>query len=650
MNFFQLFFSLGIFLLSTTISISQTSLVQKTDSTGIYRLTDIVITATKTNTSTLELANSISIIDSAEISNRNTLNLFDLLKNEYGLSTTTQGGPGTLSNIYLRGGSASYTHVLIDGVEMNLTSDPNGVYDFAALSPDNIERIEILRGPQSILYGSDAMAGVINIITRIGSGSPGFSLSAEGGSYNTYKLNTGLTGSINNFNFVLAAGRVKSDGFSAANEKYGNKEKDGFQRDNIATAVGYMFSEDLRTNFYFRFLDSKADYDQSGIYGDDHTYKFDQEEFSLRSETELNLLNKFWNQKFGASFIRNIRKYKYDETVNNPVSSNSLYDGRKFKIDWQNNLDFNEINLLSLGVDFEIDEAVSEFNSSSEFGNYVSLFPKSDSKTIGLYLQDQLRVNNELFISAGVRIDNHDKFGSSFTYRIASSYIIWQTDTKLKATIGTGFKTPSLFYLYDPAFGNPDLQPEKNVGWDAGIEQFLWNEGISFGITYFQNSFEDLFGFESNFKTININKAETKGIEIYSTLKPFFGLDAKLNYTYTDAIDKSAGIQADERKLVRRPEHKIGGYISYSFSDRTNANVEIIYVGERDDIDFSNFTSKRIQLDSYVLLNLAAHYKLFDFLRLNVRMENLLDRDYEEVFGYGTPGISFYGGVSLNFN
>ncbi|MFO7526539.1 MAG: TonB-dependent receptor [Ignavibacteriaceae bacterium] len=650
MKFFQIVFFLGTFLLSSALSISQTSVVQKTDSTGIYRLTDIVISATKTNTNTLELANSISIIDSAEIANRNAFNLFDLLKNEYSLSTTTQGGPGTLSNVYLRGGSASYTHVLIDGVEMNLTSDPNGVYDFAALSPDNIDRIEILRGPQSILYGSDAMSGVINIITRKGSGSPGFSLSAEGGSYNTYKLNAGLTGNINNFNYSIAAGRVKSGGFSAANEKYGNNEKDGFERDNISTAVGYKFTEYLKTNFILRFLDSKADYDQSGIYGDDPTYKFDQEEFSIRNETEINLLNKFWNQKFGASLIRNIRIYKYDVTVNNPTASTSLYDGRKIKIDWQNNLNVNKNNLLSMGVDFEIDEAVSEFKSSSELGNYVSLFPKRDSRTIGLYLQHQLRVNEEFFISAGVRIDDHDKFGSSFTYRIAPSYIIWQTGTKLKATVGTGFKTPSLFYLYDPAFGNPDLQPEKNLGLDAGIEQFLWNEGISFGITYFQNSFKKLFGFDNNFRTININRAETKGLEIYSTIKPFFGLDAKLNYTYTDAIDKSAGLQAEERKLVRRPEHKMGSYLSYNFSESTNANVEIIYVGKRDDIDFNNLGSTRIQLDPYVLLNLAAHYRLFDFLRLNIRVENLLDSDYEEVFGYGTPGLSFYSGIILNFN
>jgi vitamin B12 transporter len=646
-KFTILFLALLVF---SSFSLPQSSLVQKADSSGKYKLSDVVISATKTNTSTLELANSISTIDSAEISNKNSFHLFNLLRNEYGLSFTSQGGPGTLSNIYLRGGSPSFTHVLIDGVEMNLTSDPNGVYDFASLSSENIERIEILRGPQSILYGSDALAGVINIITRKGNGSPSYSFSADGGSYNTYKGNASLYGSLNKFNYSISLGRIQSDGFSAANEKYGNTERDGFRRNNISSSFGYRILENLNTNIVLRFLKSDADYDQSGIKGDDPTYKFNQEEFFIRSETKLNLFNSLWEQKFGASFIKNVRKYKYDETVNNPFSSTSLYDGRKLKLDWQNDLNLSDNNLLSIGIDFEIDEAVSEFNSFSSFGDFISLFPKNDSRTFGLYLQDQIKIDNQFFASAGVRIDNHDKFGSSFTYRLAPAYIFWQTGTKFKATAGTAFKTPSLFYLYDPAFGNPDLKPEKNFGWDAGIEQFFWSNGISIGVTYFHNNYEDLFGFDDNFKTININKAETKGIELYSTFKPFLGFDLKLNYTYTNAKDISEGLMDESTKLIRRPEHKAGGFISYNLSEKSNANLELIYVGKRDDLDFSTFPSTRIQLDPYVLINIAANYRVFDFLRLNIRIENLLNADYEEVFGYGTAGISVYGGFSFAIN
>lgn len=206
-------------------NLSQNSSVQKTDTTGLYRLNDVVVTATKTPTHKFEIANSISVIDWRQIENSNAENVLDLLKNEVGLTYTRQGGNGTLSNINIRGANNSYTLVLVDGVEMNLVNDPGGVYDFSALPIDNIDRIEILRGPQSTLYGSDAMAGVVNIITKKGSGSPKFNLFTEGGSYQTYKALIGLNGAIQNLNYSLTLSRTGSEGFSVATEDSGNVEK-----------------------------------------------------------------------------------------------------------------------------------------------------------------------------------------------------------------------------------------------------------------------------------------------------------------------------------------------------------------------------------------------------------------------------------------
>lgn len=650
-NFF-LFLFFAVLLFSQIIS-SQEKIIEKTDVQGLYKLSEVVVSATKNRTSTLELANSVTVIDSAEIANRNSYNVFDLLKNEYGVSFTRQGGPGTLSNISIRGGNADYTLVLVDGIEVNLSSDPSNVYDFAFLSTDNIQSIEILRGPQSTLYGSNSLSGVVNVITRKGNGKPNFSLLTEAGSYKTYRTSLGLNGSVSDFNYSVTLGRTKSDGFSAASEKYGNFEKDGYQKDNISSRFGYNFGRIAELNLFMNYNNSKSNYDQfGGKFGDDPTYIFNQEEFSFRGEGKLNLFEGKWNQKIGASIIRNIRKYSFDVSEFNFASSRSLYDGRKTKFDWQNNFNLNKNNLLTLGFETEKEETVSEYYYFSTFFNSTSIFPKKESNTFGIYLQNQFNFGQNFFGTIGVRLDKHDKFGSAFTYRLAPAYIIWQTCTKLKATFGSGFKAPSLFNLYDPVFGNPDLHPEKSLGFDAGVEQFLAHNLISVGVTYFQNNYNDLLGYDQNYRTINVKKAKANGIETYLTSKLTNDFVFKMNYTFTNAKDESDGVLEVNRKLVRRPEHKIGSYFSYNFSQRINSNFEILYVGKREDLVFDNitFASSRIKLDPYVLINFAAHYQLLDFIVLNLRLENILDSDYEEVYGYATPGFSIYGGIKLSLN
>ena len=646
--FFSFVFLIFIF------SVAVTAQYQQADSLRSFELSNVVVTATRTATPVYELASSVSLIDSTQIKNSHNFNIYELLQSQTGISISQQGAPGAFTQVYIRGADPSQTQVLIDGIDMNMVNDPGNTYDFADLSTDNIDRIEIIRGPQSTLYGSDALAGVINIITKKGSGKPKFTISTEGGSYNTYKGALGSSGALNKMNYSLALSKFKTDGFSAADQKFGNTEKDGTDNYNVSARIGYDISNNFNLNFFGRFTKANTDLDQfGGPYGDDPTYKYNLEEGAYRLGGNLKLFSGEWNQKFGISFSKNLRKYKFYVTQNNPAESRSNYNGKRLRFEWQNNFQIFPENILIFGIETENESASSYYYYNNVLSgsplSTISEFPEQSVQTTGIYLENQLKVNNSFFGSIGVRYDKHEKFGSVVTFRIAPAYVFWSTGTKIKATYGTGFKAPSLFYLFDPAYGNPDLSPEKSRGWDAGIEQYLFGYSVTAGVTYFQNTFTDLFGFDSYFKTVNINKSETKGLEFYLQAKPSLNIFVYANYTYTDSKDLSPGSVDENLPLLRRPKHKAAINIDYRFTESLNADAEAIFVGKRDDKNFSTYPATRIILDSYTLLNASATYKVNNLIQFYGRLVNILNSAYEEIYGYGTAGRSGYIGLKISF-
>lgn len=626
----------------------QNSIIQKDDSTGFYKLSDVVVTATRTETPLIELASSITVIDSAEIANSKKDNVIDLLRDEYGVDVVQQGGPGKLANVLIRGGNAAHTLVLLDGIEMNMPSDPGNTYDFSSLLTDNIQRIEILRGPQSTLYGSDALAGVINIITKSGTKGNKFFLSGEGGTYNTYKFNGAFNGAYENLDYQINLSRMKTDGFSSASARYGNTEKDGAANFSGSLKTGYSIYKNFRLDFFYQHSAADADLDQfGGQFGDDPTYLFKMEENSLRFESLFSNEKNTWNGKAGVSYMRNVRKYSFDSTAINPFASNSLYDGKKVKIDIQNTFNLSKPLSFTAGIEHEKETAFSNYFEYHTNATLESTFPSKNTTTLGMFIEEQSNISDMFFVNLGVRYDHHNRFGDAATYRAAPAFVIWATGTKLKATYGTGFKSPSLYNLFDPFTGNEQLKPEKSTGWDAGIEQYLWSNKITAGVTYFNNNFENLFGFDSNYKTININKSQSRGVEAYVTLRPLDGLNLKINYTNTRTRDLSENSPDKNLPLLRRPEHKGVFSINYSFLDKFDTYLDAIFVGSRDDKVFSGGQVNRIKLDSYVLINVAASYDIFSYLRIYARADNVSDTYYEEVYGYATPGLSFYGGFKL---
>lgn len=623
------------------------SVFSQTDSVKTI-LNEIVITATKSETPYYQIGSSMSIINSDLIQQKQLKTIVDVLKEIPGLSITQLGGPGKQTSVFMRGTNSNHVLVILDGVELNDPSSPSNAFDFSSLNVYDISRIEVVRGSQSTLYGSEAIGGVINIITKKGNSKPQYYFEGEAGSNNYYRTSFSALGEYEKLNYSVFASRAESKGISVANSIYGNNEKDGFANTNFSTNLEYGFNENWKVNFIYKFLKSNADLDQNDKLGDDPNFTFRQEEHIVKLNLSSLLFNGLWKQDFSVSQIRRFANaFDLPDVVHKNSSSDSYNNGSRFKIDWQNNLFLMNQNILTFGFDSETEKANSSYSSNSDWGPFNSVFPNQSTNTLGIYLQDQFEYDKSFFLTAGFRYDSHKKFGSVTTFRIAPVYFVKETNTKIRSSYGTGFKAPSLYYLFDPAFGNSELKPEKSKSFDIGIDQFFNNGNNSLSITYFINNIQDMFGFDKNFKTVNIAKAKTSGVEFNATAK-INEITLTGNYTYTNAIDDYELSPEYKQELLRRPKNQFYFYSNYNINQNFDLNLSIKYVGKRIDKDFSSFPSKRITLPDYTLINLATSYKVNNLITIYGRIENLFDKKYEDVLYYGTLGRSFYLGVDFS--
>lgn len=612
-------------------------------------LSEIVVTANRTETPYYSLASSVTVITAEVISKHHLNTVVDVLREVPGISIIQQGGQGKISSLFMRGANSNHTLVFIDGVKMNDASSPNNAFDFSTLNTNDIEKIEIVRGPQSTLYGSDAIAGVVNIITKQSLKKQNYSFSIEGGSYSFYKGNLSMDGNYGIMNYYLSALSTGSKGISASNSKYGNTENDGFSNNSLTSKFSLNFLPYLKLNFLYKYTKLKTDLDQNEKLGDDPNFKYKVEEQLFKSNIKLNLFDDKWEQLLSASLVKSNRNSIDEFDAIRPSSSSDSYNrAQRIKFDWQNNLHFLSNNLITLGIETELEKANTSYISNSQWGPYESIFPEKSARTTGIYLQDQINLANSFFASLGLRLDKHEKFGSITTFRIAPAYYFNATNTKIKISYGTGFKAPSLYYLFDPLYGNPDLKPEESKGWDLGIEQYLANGAFSFGITYFKLNLSNMFGYDANFRTINIAKASSKGLEIFATVSNFKRFSINSNYTFNETKDEYENSSDYNKPLLRRPKHQLFLSVGYKFNDVLTFATQIKYVGKRDDKDFSTYPAQRVTMPDYTIVNFSTTLKLFNYLELYGRIENLFDKDYEEVLYYGTLGRSFYLGCNLN--
>jgi vitamin B12 transporter len=618
----------------------------------------VVTTPNFTATTLGTTGSSITVVTAEQIRQKGQVNVAEVLRGLPGIDVVRASSPGSQTSVFIRGAAAEQTKVLIDGVPANDPISPGRAFDFANLSVDNIERIEVLRGPQSVLYGSDALGGVISIITKKGQGAVNGTVGAWGGSFNTMNSSASAGGSRGPIYYSVAGSYFNTDGFSAASSRLpGNVENDGFQLGTISTRTGWQPSDNVNLDFTFRYNQGNVDIDKGGgPFRDDlnDTNTYQQTVAGVRLSTTSAA---GWYEQQLSYYVSDVKR----GTNSRPDLPNTdffqgYFRGNTQQVNWRNTFHLLDNERLGSSVTFGASyqtETGSSHSDSSFFG-----FPNSDAfaKTSlddgAVYGENQIRVAENWYTTIGVRSDHYNVYGANDTYRMTSLYRVSGTNTGIHGTLGTGFRAPTIYQRFDPFSGNANLNPESSKGWDIGIEQPMFDGLLVPNVTYFRNDFSNFIDFDQNtFVFINIPQVRTSGVE-FSTL--FVLTDRSTlttSYTYTDTDGPSIATPpplGQNALLLRRPRNKLGVvYNRRSASGRLNWNVNGVYVGQRD--DSTGFPSTRVVLADYVLVNTALTYDVSQSLQLMGRIDNVFNEKYEEVFGFGVAPISAYAGATLRF-
>lgn len=581
-------------------------------------LQEIVVTASRIEEPEKEVTSSVTVIRSEDIKRMNTNDITELLRTIPEINLVQNGGPGKEASIILRGGDSRHVLVLIDGVKVN--SPTTSGFDFSGILLSDIERIEIIKGPQSTIYGSEAMAGVVNIITKKPERS-GLELSFEGGSYGTYSPSFSVYSGSERYSLRLTGAYLLTDGISAARS---GDEKDGYKNSTLSGSLILRPSGSLEIELLSRYYYDRTELDGFDLMtmraADDPNY-IQRGDHLLNSLTLKTYLHEKWQQVLQLS--RN--EDKLTGTDPDTFFNNYTIKTEKDEINWQHNLFIAEGYTITAGIEYRKEDALNSgnFDQSRESHAY--------------YLNNRIVPLRNLVLNAGLRYDHYELSGSRTTLRVGALYNLKDRGLRIRSNYGTGFRAPSMNELYYPFFGNPDLRPEKSYAWEAGIEKDLFSERLTLSITYFREDYKDLINYDpSTWTAKNINRARVKGLETGLSFRVSQDIELRAGYVNLNSEDRDTG-----ERLPRRPEHRAKGELAFVKGPFTGV-LYYTYVGGRYDSAING------NLPPYSVVNLSATYKASKTLSTFLRIENLFDKDYEEAGGYGRPGFSAYGGVRLN--
>jgi len=573
----------------------------------------------------------------------------DALRNLPGVDVSQSGGPGNLTQVRIRGAEANQTLVLIDGIEVNNPTD--GEFDFSNLSAYDIERIEVIRGPMSGIYGSNAVGGVINIITNGGRGPLTFTARGEGGSFGT----SGIAGSVSAGNdmghFAINYNRRETDGFNIS--PFGN-EDDGSRLSTFSVRGGLTAFENLSVNFALRNMNKLGDRDGfNGPVGQLATAIDDRSWFT--SDTWLAGVNVKLDT-FDGKLTHVLRANRNATTTTDTDLSFPAFpffsqnDSELVKYGYLATYRFDTPLLFAAhhSVSGLVEREDENFTPLGDFGDGIER-SRMRNAVVGEYRGG---FADTVFLTFNIRHDDNKTFEDFTTWRSAISVPLKNVGMRPHASVGTAVKIPSMFEQFGqfPGFfiANPDLVPEESFGWDTGIEFTFANGDAILDVTYFEANLKNeimTVGFPST--PINLEgESKRKGIEVGARARLGDGLTVGAAYTYLNAKDP------DGLEKVRRPPHTGRIDINYAFDQgKGNLNFKTIYTGRQMDLGFRlpSFTQEFVTLDSYWVGTIAASYELMPGVEMFGRIENLFDDDYQEIFGFEAAQIAAYAGVRLTY-
>ena len=611
-------YKFAFFTLILSFLLSEYSYSQELDTNSLNssEIENITIRSTRIPAGAKDIGSSLYIISEDQIKARGFKDAIDAISSAPGVTSKQNGSFGGVGTIRIRGASSSQTLVLVDGVPVNDSSSPAGGYNFEYLNTSNIQSIEVLKGSQSTLWGSDAIGGVINIYTKQPE-STSFGASAEIGSFGLKRGSADINFAGSNSRFRVSTSKTSVDGISKADEKDGNSEDDGFESESYSMS-GSIDLDSLILKGSLSYMESQVEYDSYGF----ATGVQDGDERSNTDEFigSISAIFDLFDDKLQNSIFISQSDINRDYYSNGSFSFGA--EGKRELIRYQGNIEVNEFNKIAFGLESE--ESKVDVDESTIDGSFL------------LY---EFRPNSKITISTGIRNDDHEGFGSKTTRRISGTFKP-SDNLIIRSSWGEGFKVPTIFqstyFCCGATSANSSIRPETSTSYDFGFELFFNEMNSNFSITYFDQDINDQINFSFGVGGYeNIDKVNSEGFEIALDYQISKLMSLYLNYSYIDSVDGNGSSlfyvakDSGEAGLIYEPNNSFSGSIIARYNGSESSSYG--------------------KIDSWIRFDVNGSYKLSGTNELYFRIENLLDEEYQQIFGYGTPERSGFIGLRSKF-